>query len=179
MFNTQKFNIGKFNVPSTNVASMSGAATVTTGASGSMSVKKRLSGTANATGRLEPASIIRKVQISAEPIEALTGALGKWYNRLLLHAAPVEAVTGASAKAIEVYGVETISLPDIVLKPGQELIIDTNEMTVTIDGENAIHLLSADSDFFALMQGENIITYSDNAEGRTAGLKVVWKDVWL
>ena len=179
MFNTQKFNLGKFNVSTSNVKSMSGAVTVITDALGVMSVKKRLSGTSNTIGKTEPAAMIRKVQLSANPIEVLTESSAKWYNRLLLHADTVEVTTGASAKAIEVYGVETISLPDIVLKPGQELIIDTNEMTVTIDGENAIHLLSADSDFFALMQGENTITYSDNSNKRTAGLKVMWKNRWV
>jgi len=179
MFNTQKFNLGKFNVSTSNVKSMSGAVTVITDALGVMSVKKRLSGTSNTTAKMEPASMIRKVQLFAEAIEVSTDSFAKWYNRLLLHADPTEAITGASAKAIEVYGIETISLPDIVLKPGQELVIDTSEMTVTIDGENVIHLLSTDSDFFALMQGENTITYSDNSNKRTAGLKVMWKNRWV
>ena len=85
----------------------------------------------------------------------------------------------AGIKAAEVFGVSIISLADIVLKPGQELIIDTENMTATIDGENAIHLLGDDSDFFFLAQGDNIVTYSDRSGNRNINLKVMWKNRWV
>ena len=52
-------------------------------------------------------------------------------------------------------------------------------MTATIDGQNAIHLLSDDSVFFFLAQGEDIITYADNGTSRSINLKVMRKDRWV
>lgn len=81
--------------------------------------------------------------------------------------------------ALKIYNVSFLNLPNITLKPGQKLVINTKEMTVTIDGENAIYLLDSDSDFFSLMPGENVITYVDGSDDRTALLRTIWKDVWL
>lgn len=60
--------------------------------------------------------------------------------------------------------------------PGDELVIDTEHMTVTLNGENIIDRVSDDAVFFKLMSGINDITVEG---GTTADVRIVWKDRWL
>ena len=83
-------------------------------------------------------------------------------------------VTGANT-----FGLSYLKLLGINLAPGQELVIDTDKMTVEINGQNRIMYLSSDSDFFKLKPGENIIQYTDNMPSRSLQSKVLWKDRWL
>ena len=59
---------------------------------------------------------------------------------------------------------------------GDELIIDTEHMTVTLNGANIIDRVSDDSAFFKLQPGENDIIVEG---GTTADVKILWKDRWL
>ena len=179
MFNTQKFNLGKFNVPSTNIASASGNISAQGGMIGTAYVICSCAGTCGGIGAMEKASPARIVPAEAEVMHGTSGMTGQYYNRVVVTGEPMDGISGMTIKAAEVFGVSIIRLTDIVLKPGQELIIDTENMTATIDGENAIHLLSDDSDFFFLAQGDNIVTYSDNGKSRTVNLKVMWKNRWV
>ena len=179
MFNTQKFNLGKFNVPSTNVASASGNISAQGGMSGIANITCSCAGTSGGVGIMEKASPARIVPVEVEIMHAESGITGRYYNRVEVTGEPMDGISGMTIKAAEVFGVSIISLADIVLKPGQELIIDTENMTATIDGENAIHLLGDDSDFFFLAQGDNIVTYSDRSGNRNINLKVMWKNRWV
>ena len=84
-------------------------------------------------------------------------AVHNFYKLVALFPEESNAISESNAKSADIYGIDIISLPDLVLKPGQELIIDTDNMTVTLDGQNAIHLLSDDSVFFFLAQGEDLV----------------------
>ena len=55
-------------------------------------------------------------------------------------------------------------------------IIDTEHMTVTLNGANIIDRVSDDSAFFKLQPGENDIIVEG---GTTADVKILWKDRWL
>ena len=57
---------------------------------------------------------------------------------------------------------------------GDELIIDTDNMTVTINGENAIMYLADSSTFFTLSAAD-IIRYEGTG---TADIRLLWKDRW-
>jgi len=76
-------------------------------------------------------------------------------------------------------GESFINLLGIVLKPGDELIINTTDMTITLNGENAMEYFSSDSDFFNLLTGSNEIVYNDANTSRTASVNATWKDRWL
>ena len=54
----------------------------------------------------------------------------------------------------------------LTLAPGDELIINTDDMTVTINSQNGMQYFSMDSDFFKLLSGENSIIYSDASANR-------------
>lgn len=87
--------------------------------------------------------------------------------------------TSDNIKDLALYYYDHINLKDIVLKPGDELIIDTDLMTVTLNGQNAMRYFSSQSDFFKLAPGENIIAYSDDSETKEYSVDILWKDRWL
>lgn len=75
-------------------------------------------------------------------------------------------------------GEEFIALENIVLRPGEELVINTCDLTATINGENAISSLTVGSDFFDFLSGDNdVIISGENSRGMT--VDVYWKDRWL
>ena len=75
-------------------------------------------------------------------------------------------------------GEEFIALEDIRLRPGEEMVINTCDLTATINGENAISSLTVGSDFFDFLAGENdVIISGENSNGLT--VDVYWKDRWL
>jgi phage-related protein len=66
-----------------------------------------------------------------------------------------------------------------VVKANNELTIDTGEMTVMLDGQDATRYFGMDSEFFKLRPGENALVYTDSDAARDALMKILWKDRWL
>jgi hypothetical protein len=95
-----------------------------------------------------------------------------------------EMIMATSANLI-VQGEAVINLRDdqsntwLALAPGDELIINTDEMTITVNGQNGMRYFSMDSDFFKLLSGENKIVYSDRSGSRDVLVDIIWKDRWL
>ena len=67
----------------------------------------------------------------------------------------------------------------LTLAPGDELVINTDDMTVAINSQNGMQYFSMDSDFFKLLSGENKIVYSDGSGSRDILFDIIWKDRWL
>lgn len=67
----------------------------------------------------------------------------------------------------------------LTLAPGDELIINTDDMTVTVNSQNGMQYFSMDSDFFKLLTGENKLVYSDASASRDVLFDIIWKDRWL
>lgn len=88
-----------------------------------------------------------------------------------------EIVYEAKATA-SLVGEEYIEIAGFILRPGQEIIIDTCELTATIDGENAMHLLTPDGDFFDFLPGQNDIEVTA-VGGNGISIDTYWKDRWL
>lgn len=62
-------------------------------------------------------------------------------------------------------------------KPGDVIVIDTARQTITINGENALHLMTGD--FFDLVYGANTLTYSDGEAARNVRTRVTHRDKFL
>ena len=77
---------------------------------------------------------------------------------------------------VSTYGSVTMVIEGVNMVAGDELIIDTEHMTVTLNGANIIDRVSDDSAFFKLQPGENDIIVEG---GTTADVKILWKDRWL
>lgn len=76
-------------------------------------------------------------------------------------------------------GEQVMRFEDLVLRPGDELVINTCDLTVTLNGENAMEFFSADSEFITLLNGENVIEYNDESGTRNVSFDIIWKDRWL
>ena len=75
-------------------------------------------------------------------------------------------------------GEDYVEIAGLVLKPGQEVEIDMCNLTVTVNGENAMHLMSTDGDFFDFLIGDNDIEIEAlGANG--VQIDTYWKDKWL
>lgn len=110
-------------------------------------------------------------QAVTRPVDAITGpgplptrASGK---------AVVRAVCIASRLYRTIY--KTLDLSEITIPAGAEIAIDTENMTLTIDGVNAIFALTDESRFFNLAKGD---TLEIEGSGQ-ATITLQWKDRWL
>jgi phage-related protein len=78
-----------------------------------------------------------------------------------------------------IQGEAVIDLTGLVLAPGDELTINTEDMTVTLDGQNGMDYFSLDSEFFTLLSGLNTLVFTDGETTRTIAFDIIWKDRWL
>ena len=56
------------------------------------------------------------------------------------------------------------------LAPGEAIVIDMNAMTAVKGSTNVLQYITGD--FFSLVPGGNLITYTDTETGRTVEVKV-------
>jgi hypothetical protein len=77
------------------------------------------------------------------------------------------------------YVFSTIELPGLIVPPNADIIIDTGEMSVTMNGVDVTRYFGADSEFFKLCPGENLVVYTDGAAARNIDMKYIWKDLWI
>ena len=71
-----------------------------------------------------------------------------------------------------------MEINNINLRPGEEVEIDMCNLTVTKNGENALHLMSSDGDFFDFLIGENGVDIVAEGAGKIQ-VDAYWKDRWL
>lgn len=177
MFNRQPYNRGKFNKPSVQTTSISG-----------LSVLK-LSGEP-----VKPQQVMISYGMSALMLQSTSNATNIKNSggsiTLILDSkiSPTKIHYGiANISDIQLQtkgehtlaGEERISLPGLVLKPGDELVIDTCEMTVSVNGQNMMKFVSDDSEFFSLLPGDNEIIYTDGVTTRKVSIDILWKDRWV
>lgn len=62
-------------------------------------------------------------------------------------------------------------------KPGDRLVIDSRNLTVRLNGQNALRMLQGD--FFDLNTGTNVITYSDDQISRNIRIRVTHRDKYV
>ena len=63
------------------------------------------------------------------------------------------------------------------INPNDVVEIDTERMTVTVNGQNALHLV--DGRFWELITGRNTIRYADSEPSRQVALTITFRDRWL
>ena len=92
---------------------------------------------------------------------------------------PAVTETKGSGDGVTVHRFAELALPGIGMKAGDVLVIDIENMEITLNGSNALDRLSDDSDpeNFRIHPGTNRISFDgDPAE---ADIRVAWKDRWL
>lgn len=118
--------------------------------------------------------MIREMPYAAE-IDTASELLAEMIRERLMSAMVIDTATEISVTLTHSHVDEIRFLGDF--KPGDKLMIDTRKMTVTLNGQNAIHLL--DGDFFELVLGTNKLTYSDGEGTRNILTRITHRDKFL
>lgn len=179
MINNQKFNLGKFNIEN-GTKSLSGMIMAVSDTRAVMGVRFSAAGVMAALSGYELKEMARITPFSGIVEDSAESAVTvKFYRRRELDASKAPAESSMTTVTAAIFDVDAVTFPELSLPPGGELVIDTGEMTVTMNGENAIHLMSAESEFPLLFPGENEIIYTDDCETHDVNIKIMWKDRWL
>lgn len=173
-----RFNRGKFNVSGGDTTSFICDVRASHRIEARMSTlvkleRTTLSAAHDVTGRLSATLAARCVVGSA-----FSGAARPSYM-VNMGTAQINAQFSLSAPTLRTTAYDYIDLKGIQLLPGETLEIDTENMTVTINGKNAVQHWQLGSKFFELAPGENTFIYYDTAPTRKAALTVTWRDRWL
>lgn len=62
-------------------------------------------------------------------------------------------------------------------RPGDRIIIDSDRLTFTLNGQNALHLMRGD--FFDLNVGRNELIYTDDQSNRTVLMRITYRDKFV
>jgi len=178
MFNRQPFNRGKFNV-STSVAGNSGLALMLLGVNSVQpSVIISTSGVANLSLKQEQETDATVLRYSSGSSQIILNTQVEGTKVFIVEGGASNIRMETAANQV-LAGESVISLEGIILRPGDELIINTCDMTVTLNGQNAMEYFSDDSEFFNLLNGINTIIYNDGNDERDVSFDIIWKDRWL
>lgn len=120
----------------------------------------------------------RTIYTNLSPVEFNQSLCGESLRRFLT-ATPIVPINLGAKGMAAMFGYSTIELPRLVVPPNGDLVIDTEEMTVTLNGEDVTRYFGSDSEFFKLKPGENIVIYEDSVQNRNISYKILWKDLWL
>ncbi len=177
MFNRQPFNRGKFNVPSAAISSNSGIALLKLGTI-PVDVQRTISANGQASMKLSGLSDGTIVRYAAGSCLFTLGSYADGTKVFIVEAEDAALVMLTQATQ-QLSGEQVMRFEDLVLKPGDELVINTCDLTVTLNGLNAMEYFAADSDFITLLNGENTIEYNDESGDRKISFYIIWKDRWL
>jgi len=198
MFNRQPFNRGKFN-RSVNVANsvfLYGEIDLELGAAGKLNASNTFKGnaalsltttgkatySANLKGDMELFLFTDGQVTRLRPFEGNAdisiAAEGKIVRARIIGGDALLSLTVGN-EGFNTFRYEIISLPGLLIGQGDELIIDMENMTITLNGQNAMRYLSRDSEFFRLNPGNNEITYHSTVTAGRVDLRILWKDAWV
>jgi len=177
MFNRQPYNRGKFNAPLTVTSSNSGIALLKLGTI-PVDVQRTISASGQASmklGSLTDGTIIKYSTASA--VLTMSGVADG--TKVFIVSTGTAALVIMTQATHQLSGEQVMRFEDLVLCPGDELVINTCDLTVTLNGLNAMEYFAADSEFITLLNGKNIIEYNDESTSRDISFDIIWKDRWL
>ena len=173
-----KFNVGKFNVKNSEIASVNGNSDLVLESNISKFLVDKYISEAEVSIELD-AKANFYIKIMGVKSNADMEINSRALSTNLMYAS--EATGDMSIDAFGVgslLGEDYVEIKGLVLKPGQEVEIDMCNLTVTVNGENAMHLMSTDGDFFDFLIGDNDIEIEAiGANG--VQIDTYWKDKWL
>lgn len=177
MFNRQPYNRGKFNAPSVAISSNSGIALLKLGTM-PVDVQRTISASGQTSMKLNGFSDGTIVRYAAG---SCLFALGSFANgtKVFIVEAEGAALVMLTQATHQLSGEQMMRFEDLALRPGDELVINTCDLTVTLNGQNAMEYFAADSEFITLLNGENTIEYNDESGDRKISFDIIWKDRWL
>lgn len=172
MFNRAEFNKTPFNRFELAFR-WSGAGKVVCEVSGDCHVYRSMAAAGDIESDTSAANhIIRSMSGVADVICEAAGH----YIRVRYFAGIAEVVCSAQAGTLYKSSLETFDITSLDMAAGDQLIIDMDKMTVTLNGVNVGAKVTDDAVFFKLKPGENELTFKGN---NSAQIKVEYGDRWL
>ena len=200
MFNRAPFNRGRFNRARADKSvhffgsaglslNVTGLLNVSGVFAGQQTARLRLKtlGQVNYTASLEALAKMNLASnaflIRSKAFEASAGlhlrALAELLRERSFNASQARMFLTTASSVFNTYRYEYIRLPNMTLRPGDELIIDTDEMTINLNGQNVIAYLSRDSEFFLFNPNENDVIYTSANPNVQVDIRILWKDAYL
>ena len=105
--------------------------------------------------------------------------LGRLYAKMPMHPRQFTAEYHTSVQCLRTNETEEIVLEGLNLAPGQRLIIDTDTMEISVDDEVRVDCWVTGGSFFQLKEGDNTLTFFDNAASRKLKATILWQDRFL
>lgn len=177
MFNRQPYNRGKFNVSSSSTIGNSGIGLmlmVSNPVPGSKIISAR-----GITGlELGQKTVGTILKYDRGISDLRLDSLGEGTKVFIISSEISNMAMKTEANQL-LSGESIITLEGLNLEPGDEIVINTCDMTITINGQNAMEYFSDDSEFFNLLGGLNTLVYSDGNSTRNISFDTIWKDRWL
>ncbi len=173
-----KFNVGKFNVKNSEIASVNGNSDLVLESNISKFLVDKYISEAEVSIELD-AKANFYIKIMGVKSNADMEINSRALSTNLMYASESTGDMSIDAFGVgSLLGEDYVEIKGLVLKPGQEVEIDMCNLTVTVNGENAMHLMSTDGDFFDFLIGDNDIEIEAiGANG--VQIDTYWKDKWL
>lgn len=172
MFGHISFNRGAFNrTTEGSGASWKGQTEAISTAEGELRLTKMMAGAADAVS--SAAATASNLHYVDGVGDAVAESISDWI-RVRYFSGQADAISEASAVGVYQMGADYLAFT-VNLKAGDDLIIDTERMTILRNNQNFIYALDDNSTFFDLAKGD-YITVTGNG---TATVTLLWKDRWL
>ena len=133
MYNRTPYNRTQYNRKARFVFEWTATASAESGSGGALLIIRYLAGAAEAESS-GSGEVVRVLLFTAEA-EAVAEAVGD-YIRTLFFEGDAIAEANASGTGVSTYGQEVMVVEGVNMVAGDELIIDTEHMTVTLNGVN-------------------------------------------
>lgn len=173
-----KFNVGKFNVKNSEIASVNANSDLVLGSNLSKFLVDKYISEAEVSIELDAKANLY-IRIMGIESNADMEMESKALSSNLVYASEATGDMSIDAYGVgSLLGEDYVEIKGLVLKPGQEVEIDMCNLTVTVNGENAMHLMSTDGDFFDFLIGDNDIEI-EAVGANGVQIDTYWKDKWL
>lgn len=173
-----KFNVGKFNVKNSEIASVNANSDLVLGSNLSKFLVDKYISEAEVSIELDAKANLY-IRIMGIESNADMEMESKALSSNLVYASEATGDLSIDAYGVgSLLGEDYVEIKGLVLKPGQEVEIDMCNLTVTVNGENAMHLMSTDGDFFDFLIGDNDIEI-EAVGANGVQIDTYWKDKWL
>lgn len=174
MFNRSLFNRAPFNRYELAFV-WSGKADIICDTSGTSHVYRAGAGAANIV--CDASGVIHITYRGAGAADVITDTAGS-FVRIRFGAGVADVICTTTGANLYVYSKKTLELVGINMVVNDVLTVNTDTMTVLLNGVNVNHLLTDDSFFFLLKRGVNELTVI-GGESDTAAIEVNYRDRWL
>lgn len=176
MFSKARFNHAEFSRVQQSGEMSGGEARAITTASGAFRAIRYMYSVANVITGQESA-VVRLRFASSSVANAITRSNGVVVRIRFLGGEADAITTSWGGRLISVI-IFTLSMPELVMQEGDVLQIDTGEYTVTLNGNNAVWMVTDMSEFFRLEPGEGTINIEFEDEGE-ADIRILWRERYM